>query len=255
VTNGDKHILRFYPEAQFGGFSDHDGTVAFYTRVNALTGPRSVVVDFGCGRGEHAEDPVEFRRKLRCFKGKVAKVIGIDVDESGRGNPTIDEFRAMDPGQPWPLPDSSADLVLSDCVLEHLPEPQQFFREAGRGLREGGFVCIRTTNAWGYVGMISKLLPNRLHAAVLGRVQGMREEEDVFPTLYRCNTLPAIRTAMRRSGFRAVVYSHTAEPNYLNFSSFAYGLGVLHQRIVPGPFGLAIFAFGQSIRKPGGTAA
>jgi len=32
VPNIDKH----YPESRFGGFSDIDGTVTFYSRVNAL---------------------------------------------------------------------------------------------------------------------------------------------------------------------------------------------------------------------------
>lgn len=42
-------LVRFYPEARFGGFSDIDGTMAFYLRVNALLGCDSVVLDFGCG--------------------------------------------------------------------------------------------------------------------------------------------------------------------------------------------------------------
>ena len=40
-------IQRFYPESRFGGFTDIDGTVAFYSRVNALVKPLYVVVDFG----------------------------------------------------------------------------------------------------------------------------------------------------------------------------------------------------------------
>lgn len=42
---------RFYPETTYGGFSYVDGTIAFFSRVNALLKPESVVVDFGCGRG------------------------------------------------------------------------------------------------------------------------------------------------------------------------------------------------------------
>lgn len=242
----DKYILQFYPETKFGGFSDHDGTVAFYTRVNALVGPSSVLLDFGCGRGEHAEDPIEFRRNLRCFKRKVAKVIGLDVDSVGQKNPTIDEFRALSPGEAWPLQDQSVHLVLCDCVIEHLPEPQLFFREARRVLVRGGFLCLRTTNLWGYVGLAAKAVPNRLHAAVLGRVQGVRADDDIFPTLYRCNSLRSIRRQMSDHGFHGVVYGHTAEPNYFNFSQLAYALGVLHQKIVPGAFATTIFAFGQA---------
>jgi hypothetical protein len=91
-------LTQSYPESHFGGFSDIDGTVVFYTRVNALLQPSFTVVDFGCGRGEHAEDPIPFRRNLRSLKGKVSRVIGIDVDDAGLLNPTVDEFRKFVPG-------------------------------------------------------------------------------------------------------------------------------------------------------------
>src|SRR5690349_1576763 len=70
----------FYAETTVGGFSDIDGTIRFYVRVNALIQPSFRVVDFGCGRGTHSQDPIAFRRNLRSLKGKVAHVIGLDVD-------------------------------------------------------------------------------------------------------------------------------------------------------------------------------
>ena len=42
---------RFYPESRFGGFTDVDGTIAFYARVHSQLTPSSVVLDVGCGRG------------------------------------------------------------------------------------------------------------------------------------------------------------------------------------------------------------
>jgi SAM-dependent methyltransferase len=243
----DRYKESFYPEIHFGGFSDIDGTVTFYTRVNAMTTPDSVVVDFGCGRGQHAEDPVAFRRGLQCLKGRVARVIGLDVDLAGRQNPTLDEFRPLVPNEPWPLEDRSVNLVLCDCVLEHLPKPGLFFNEARRVLVRGGFLCLRTTNLLGYVGLAAKLIPKRLHTPVLHKTQGVREEKDIFPTLYRCNTIRSIRREMKAYGFHAVVYGHNAEPSYFNFSRLAYAAGVLHQKMSPAALGMTIFAFGERL--------
>ncbi len=53
---------RFYPESRFGGYTDLDGTVLFRTRVNSLLHPDAVVVEIGCGRGQHAEDPIGLHR-------------------------------------------------------------------------------------------------------------------------------------------------------------------------------------------------
>lgn len=52
----------------------------FIIRVNVLLQPSFVVLDLGCGRGSYREDQVQFRKSLRTMKGKVFKVIGIDID-------------------------------------------------------------------------------------------------------------------------------------------------------------------------------
>lgn len=240
------HSQRWFPEISFGGFSRIDGTVAFYTRVNALVASDSVLVDFGCGRGGCADDAVEYRRRLQIFKGRVHRVVGLDVDETAAGNPCLDEFRLLRSGHPWPVEDRSVDVVLADCVLEHLADPDAFFAEARRVLRPGnGYLCIRTPNAWSYISLAARLIPNRFHAAVLAYAQSHRKAHDVFPVIYRCNTIPALRRIMKRHGFAAAVYGFESEPQYLNFSRFFYALGVLHQKLAPEFLRPAIFAFGR----------
>jgi SAM-dependent methyltransferase len=237
-------LATFYPESSFGGFSDIDGAIAFYARINALIKSSFRIVDFGCGRGVTSEDPVIFRRNLACLKGKVAKVIGLDVDIAGSNNPMLDDFHRLG-NDLWPLENKSVDLVIADHVIEHLPNPEMFFSEAKRVLVQGGYLCLRTPNVLGYVGIASKLAPNMYHKRLLANARKGRKEEDTFPTLYRCNTVWAIKRQLTTSGFRAVVYGYDSEPNYLNFSKLAYSLGVLHQKFAPGFLRLVIFGFGQ----------
>ena len=243
----EKYDVRYYPEVAFGGIPRSDGVVQFYSRLNALIQPDSVVVDVGCGRGQHAGDPVAFRRNLRSFKGKVANVIGLDVDPIGASNPTIDEFRLLKLGCAWPIGDESIDLIFCDCVLEHLPEPAFLFGEARRKLRPGGFLCIATTNLLSYVGIAAKFVPNRFHSRIVTRVQAERKTEDVFPTVYRCNTIPAIRRELVRHGFEAAVYGFDAGPGYLAFSRLAYAIGYLHQQIAPSLIRPIIMAFARKL--------
>jgi SAM-dependent methyltransferase len=233
-----------YPESRFGGFTDIDGTIAFYNRVNALLDASAVVVDFGCGRGAGGEDSVPFRRKLRILHGKVRTVIGLDVDPAAGENPYIDTFHLLQ-GERWPLADDSADLCVADYALEHVWRPEAFFSECRRVLRRHGYVCIRTTNARSYPALVSRLTPERLRARVLAKAARGREDRDLFPTVYRCNTIGRIRDSLRRNDFEHVVYGFEPEPSYLSFSRLAYWMGRVHRRLAPSGIRPVIFAFGR----------
>jgi len=236
----------FYPESRLSGFSHVDGTVAFYSQVNALLTPQSVVLDVGCGRGAYAEDKLRFRRELRILKGKCRKVIGIDLDPAGEANPFVDEFRRIE-GAHWPVESGTVDVCVSDNVLEHVADPDRFFSECQRVLKSGGVVCIRTPNVLSYFGLVSKLIPNRKHVSVLEIAKERVQEQDTFPTLYRCNTIPCIRRMLVKHGFEAIVYGYEAEPGYFSFSRLLYFLGVLHQRLAPNLFKVGIHAFGRKL--------
>jgi SAM-dependent methyltransferase len=237
--------LRFHPEAEFGGFTDMDGTIAFFLRARELLPADGVALDIGCGRGTQDDDPVRTRRELRILRGHCRQTIGIDVDPSAATNPYVDEFRLIGPDARWPIEDASIDLAVADFVVEHVADPDVFFAEAARVLKPDGHIGIRTINSHSYLGVASRLIPNRLHTAVLSRAQPEREAEDVFPTVYRCNTIKKLRAALDRHGFDAAVYGAEAEPAYLGFSSVAYALGLAHRRLAPGSLRVGLIGWGR----------
>jgi len=237
----------FYPESEFGGFTNIDGTISFYMRVNALLKPSSVVLDIGCGRGAYGEDRILIRRNLRILKGKVKKVIGVDADKVAATNPFIDEFHLID-NDSLPLEDASVDCCVCDYVLEHIEKPDSFFAEIHRVLKSGGYLCVRTPNIYGYPYILSKLVPNKYHNRITSKVQGGgRKEQDVFPTYYRCNKLSKMKSILNKYGFQHAVYRYEAEPAYLSFSRYAYRLGVWYQRFSPEFLKTILFAFARKI--------
>jgi SAM-dependent methyltransferase len=237
----------FYPESRFGGFTDIDDTIVFYTRVNSLIQPSSVVLDVGCGRGAFADDPIPLRKNLQVFKGKCKKVIGIDIDERAQSNPFIDEFYLIEKNH-WPLENGSVDICICNYVLEHVQHPELFFSECRRVIRQGGYLCIKTPNVLSYFGMFSRLIPNRYHASLLTKIKN-KKEEDVFPAFYQCNTKRKIKRLLAKYGFDAVVYGYEPEPAYLSFSKIFYYWGVIHQRFAPDAFKIALFAFGKKAAR------
>jgi 2-polyprenyl-3-methyl-5-hydroxy-6-metoxy-1,4-benzoquinol methylase len=236
---------KYYPECRFGGYSRVDGTIAFYQRVSALVRPEMVALDVGCGRGAVADrldtNPWE---SCRVLKGRCKKVIGIDVDRAGHGNPLIDEFRPIE-GDQWPVESSSIDLLVSDAVLEHVPNPEQFFSECRRVLVPGGVLCIRTPNRWSYVSLVASIVPNKFHGRIVEKVQPGRKSKDVFPTLYRANTVGAIKRLLAAHQFEGCVYRHISEPGYLQFSRPTFAMGMCLHRWLPQVMWPVLFVFAR----------
>jgi len=234
----------YYPESKFGGFVDGDEVISFYTRVRNFLDETTIVLDVGCGRGEFIDDPIPARRDFHTLKGKCKKVIGVDVDPVAADNPNLDEFRLLNDG-PWPVEDASIDVCVSDYVLEHFEQPESFFAECERVLKPGGYLFLRTSNLFSYLGLAVKLIPRSLHDRVLGRVQPERQEEDIFPTAYRCNTVWKIRRMLDQYGFEHSVYGYQTLPSYLGFSRLTYYLGILNMKFMPKNLKIHIFALAR----------
>jgi SAM-dependent methyltransferase len=96
--------------------------------------PSAVVVDLGCG-----ERPYE-----SLFKGLASRYIGVDL----KGNSYADV--TFDPGNPVPLEDGCADIVLSTEVLEHVVDVPEYLAESARLLKTGGLLVLSTHGCWTY---------------------------------------------------------------------------------------------------------
>ncbi|MGH3414191.1 MAG: class I SAM-dependent methyltransferase [Marmoricola sp.] len=229
-------LRQLFPEWHVGGFTRVDSNLAFYSRVQALIDPESVVVDFGAGRGQFLEEPPSYRRDLQTLKGKGRRVIGIDIDPVVLENKSVDEAQVWQPGTRIDLPDGSVDVIVSEATFEHIDDPAQVVREFERILKPGGWVCARTPNRWGYIAVGARLVPNRLHARVLDHLQPGREDKDIFPTRYRMNTLGHVRRWFPSPRWEVFGYTVNAEPAYFANSRFfiylVYGVTkVLPQRL------------------------
>ena len=228
-----------------GQYSPLDGTVEFYGRVNAFLQPHHVVADFGAGRGAwYFADGSPYGRSLRLIKGKVARVIGLDVDDAVLSNPTTDENVLINiNGRGWPLPDESVDVVIADYVLEHVDDPAAVEREAFRILRPGGLFCARTPHSMNYVSLAARMFRGAAHGHVLSALQPSRQSIDVFDKTYRCNTLREIRRTWAADKWMSYTYLYTAEPSYHADSRLLYRVFRALHNILPASLVGNIFVF------------
>ena len=92
--------ISFDPQENFlGGYTDGDGTVEFYGRINAILKDDYVVLDVGAGRAAwYEDDKCTYRRNLRTLRSKVKCVIAVDVDSAVFDNNSSDENRLVENG-------------------------------------------------------------------------------------------------------------------------------------------------------------
>lgn len=153
-----------------------------------------VVVDLGAGGG------------IDCFLaahavGKYGKVIGVDMTpdmvSAARANAQRGGYENVDfrlgEIEHLPVADDSADVVISNCVINLSPDKPQVFREAFRTLRPGGRVMVSDIVLCGelpdaikssltaYTGCISGALPVEEYLAAI-TAAGFSDAEVVSET-------------------------------------------------------------------------
>jgi SAM-dependent methyltransferase len=228
---------RLYPD--FGDRWDH---VLFREEILKRLEKTHNLLDLGAGTGNVKE---------LNFRGRVAKVCGVDPDPRVTSNPFLDEA-IVGSGSTIPYPAASFDVVISSSVLEHLESPETVFREVARVLKSGGTFLVKTPNKWHYVPVVARLTPHRFHI-IVNRLRGRREGE-TFLTYYRANTPTRIRHLARLAGLEVESLSLVeGRPEYLRISVLTYLAGWIYERLVNAsgllsPFRVVILAV---MRKPG----
>lgn len=95
---------------------------------------KGMLLDIGCGRKPYK----------KIFK-KVERYVGIDVPDTFSDNKEIDIYAdALE----LPLKNNSFDCILSTETLEHIPQPDLFFKEVNRVLKSQGILLLTAPQTW-----------------------------------------------------------------------------------------------------------
>ena len=185
--------MKYQPENDYlGNFTTNDATIDFYLRIRSLLNPQSVVLDYGAGRASwFQDDQNKTRKKIRHLLPDIKDLIAVDEDPAVLTHPASSS-QVLTINGVANLPDQLADIIISDFVLEHIENPENFVSEVGRLLKPGGWLCARTPHRFSYPAIISKLISNVKHQAVLKQIQPGRKPADIFPAYYRLNTIQGI---------------------------------------------------------------
>ena len=119
--------------------------------------------------------------------GKEGKVIGVDMtpdmidkarENARKGNYTNVEFR-LGEIENLPAADNSADIVISNCVINLAPDKSRVFKEAYRVLRPGGRLMISDI-------VLLKELPKSIRESIeayIGCIAGAMMKDEYLSTI------------------------------------------------------------------------
>jgi len=184
-------IDRKYPEVK----TKYDLVIELVKRsVNYKQGnEKLVLLDAGCGHNSGIS--YKLNQKIT--------LIGTDiVYKDIRNNKEIDSGFVSNLDY-VPLKDKSVDIIFSNMVYEHLNAPDKFYSELNRILKPGGHVVFSTPCIYNIVVVINRLVPDSV-SKKLGSALTDEDEEDIFPTFYRANSIRKIRKLGKTNGFKEI---------------------------------------------------
>jgi arsenite methyltransferase len=142
ATGNDTAPIRQAIEARYGALAASDANLSCGGALElAGPAPGEVVIDLGCGRGGDLSRALE-------RVGETGAAIGIDASPA---MVAAARSRLATHGNAWvvqgdlaaiPLPDGIADVVVSNCAINHAPDKAAVFREVARLLRPGGRMVV-----------------------------------------------------------------------------------------------------------------
>lgn len=217
-----KKIISYFDNNLYDQYRDAwDNRIFRELTLKYLT-KQDTLLDIGAGRGALPE---------MNFKGQAAYCVGVDPDEVVKTNPYVQEAH-VGFGHEMPfLASERFDVVVSNNVLEHIDDPDDFFTEVARVMKKGGIFITKTPNLYHYMPTISRLTPFAFHD-FYGRLIG-RPSHDTFPTFYRANTKQKQKYYAKKAGFQIEsMQILEGRPEYLRFNALTYTVGMLYERIV-----------------------
>lgn len=208
----------YYRNPQF-----RDGTARFFDLLTRHAHEQPAILEIGAG-------PTNSTSSFLASRGNLT---GLDVSEEVKQNRHLQSAHVYDGGA-FPFPSQSFDLCVSNFVLEHVLDPATHFREVARVLKPGGKYCFRTPNLWHYVPLAARLTPHSLHLKLANRLRALDDgAHDPWPTVYRANTLPALKKLRSAAGLALVECNMVeSEPSYGRSSPFLFFPMMMYERLV-----------------------
>lgn len=181
----------------------------------------SILLDAGCGK----------KGIMNKYKGMLKYAVGIDLSLSAlKQNDSLDSY-VLGGLDRLPFSDGTFDLIISQWVIEHLPDPNLCFSEFYRVLKKDGRLTLVTNSIYNPIMLFSSLLPEGLRDNIKKGLLPPDIEEDTFPTYYNCNSLKKMEKVLKGIGFSKVYDLYIGDPSFFIFSRLFFPFLLIYEKI------------------------
>jgi SAM-dependent methyltransferase len=177
------------------------------------------LLDAGCGK----------KGIMNKYKRKTALTVGVDIELNAlKCNIAID-YKIVSKVENLPFKNGTFDVIISQWVVEHLPNPRLAFKEFNRVLKEKGSLILVTNSIYNPLMMFNAIMPQGIRDRIKKRLLPLEIKEDTFPTYYRCNSLSKIDRALRDLGYEKKIISYIGDPSFFIFSKLLFPLTLFYE--------------------------
>lgn len=207
MMNGQRKKLKifckiFYPKYSFSAVQD---------LIISHCGPNSQVLEIGAGSGKGMQTKINLR-------GRVKRVVGIDLDPRVLENSSLDESYQMDVMDIGEKLARKFDVIFSVMVVEHIEDPRRFLDRQLELLTPGGVLIHYTVSRYSPVSMIANWVPEWLKLWLIQTLGSGRTKKDVFKTFYRLNSASDVRKYLDSKNAKLIASYWDGPPGYLRRS-------------------------------------
>lgn len=142
-------LRQFYQKIWAEAYSRNDLNIISLLEQN----PSAKVLDVGCGDGQKT---IKFKRIIGC--GKITGIDGLAGRLKAAKKRGVDETLVVSLEKKWPFKNSEFDVVISNQVIEHIADIDNFIKEIYRLLKPGGYCVISTENLASWHNIFALLL-------------------------------------------------------------------------------------------------
>ena len=205
-----RYIKKHYPEYEMAFFYYEKLISRYFNHSNNVFDKKIFLLDAGCGWKN---------REVSKYLNDNIQAIGVDIDNDALKNNITYENLILCNLEYMPFKEKTFDLITNICVLEHIEHPTKVFGEFHRITKERGNLIFLLPNLINPLMFFGKITPTKLHKKFMSRLLG-RDEEDIFPTFFSCNTENTLEILASKFGFRRKYLIKCGDFSIFIFSRF-----------------------------------